>query len=515
MSLTTTVAVVTTSTANNDKSQLDQKGMTTNKETNFSAWYTELLSKCKLISYTDIGGCYVLLPTSYGIWEHVTKALNKQFKTLNIQNSYFPLFITRKQLNVEQDHVEGFMPEVAMVTHVGNHEIQDKDFHLAIRPTSECSIYPIYKTLIRSTKDLPLKFNQFCNVVRWEFKDTTPFIRSREFLWSETHNCFETEEEARADVDLMLHTYDKFVFQDLLAIPTILGTKTNMEKFNGSVSSRTIECIIPSNGRGVQAATCHYLGTIFSKAFGIEYRTKDNVLANVHQTCHGITTRTIGIMLMMHSDNKGLVLPPKVAAIQVVIIPIKSKDAASTELVHNYIAGIVADLRNKKVRVVVDDNQDETMGFKCNRHELNGVPIRLEIGLRDVQQGCFMMFRRDKLVKTKVARDDGKSVVDMLQEINDNLLSLANDKVCNTIAAVTDRKSFRNAIKDKKVCLINWCNTDACEGRIKNKNGVKSFCIVDESSGLGARIGSTLEAGTECMFCRQPATVRCLFGKSY
>lgn len=496
----------------------NQNGMTINKTTDFSAWYIELLMKCKLIAYTDVAGCYVLLPASYAIWDYITDTLKKNFTELGVQNTYFPLFVTRQQLETEKDHVEGFMPEVAIVTHVGNHEITDKKFHLAIRPTSETIIYSTYKNMIRSGKDLPLKFNQFCNVVRWEFKDTMPFIRSREFLWSETHNCFSNEADAILDVGVMLNMYNTEIFQNLLALPTILGVKTEMEKFNGAVSTSTIECIIPGIGKGVQAATCHYLGTIFSQAFGIEFRNKDNELVNVHQTCHGITTRTIGIMLMIHSDNKGLVLPPMVATTQVIVVPIKARSEEDQNKVDAYVRHIVLDFKGKGIRVCVDNNMDETMGAKCNKYELAGIPIRLEIGIRDVNERRVMIFRRDKMEKKKVniIEDLSGYVVNMLQEIHNNLLQIATTKIVNTVAVVNNTRDFRQAIKNKKVCLLNWCNTGECEGKIKNKNAVKSFCIVNDV-GLGSELIKCVEnlEDKQCMFCKKQCVVRCLFGKSY
>jgi len=491
---------------------INMNGMTIKKEINFGEWYVELLKKCKLISYTDISGCYVLLPNSYSIWENIVKALDLELKKVDVQNSYFPLFITQQNLKKEQDHVEGFAPEVAIVTKTGNTDL-DPDNYLIIRPTSETTIYATYKTLIHSYRDLPLKYNQYCNVVRWEFKDTMPFIRSREFLWSETHNCFANKIEATNDVDLMINLYSK-IYSETLAIPTIMGTKTNLEKFNGSVLSKTLECIIPNVVKGVQACTSHYLGNIFSKAFDISFRSASNDVEFVHQTCHGFTTRSIGIMLLTHSDNKGLVLPPYVAKTQVVIIPILQKE--SQQLVMNYIYNINELLIAANIRTSIDVNEFETMGFKCNKHELGGIPVRLEIGMRDVENNEIVLFRRDTCTKQKIKTVNVvDSVLKTFTDINNNLFDKASNLLKSNINGATNINEFRKNIKSKKINLINWCNTDNCEKKIKHKFGVKTFCIIDENNELNKQILEKNIDVLNCIFCNEPCVVKCLFGKSY
>lgn len=500
---------------------VNPNGLVVQKSTDFNEWYIELLKKCQLISYTDVSGCYVLLPQSYAIWEIITNTLNVHFKKSGIKNTYFPLFITQKQLQTEKDHIEGFSAEVATVTKVGSHKIDDEINYLAIRPTSECAIYPIYKTLIRSYKDLPLKYNQFCNVVRWEFKDTMPFIRSREFLWSETHNCFTSSDVAIQDVNTMIDLYSNVIFKDLLAIPTITGTKTNLEKFSGAVSTRTIECIIPEVGKGVQAATCHYLGQIFSKAFDITYRNDINILEHVHQTCHGITTRSIGIALMTHSDNKGLVLPPVICETQVVIIVIKPKDKVDQENVFNYAKFIEEELLQNNIRVILDNNDNETMGSKCNKYELQGIPVRLEVGLRDFNESSVILARRDTLTKEKITGSINSLPVKVFKVFNDvhnNLLNKATLRLLDSIVATKTKEEFTNNVANKKTCVINWCNIDECEKDIKTIHGVKSFCLVDTETELGSKLIIGLPSVGEsdvCMFCGYVTKARCLFGKSY
>jgi prolyl-tRNA synthetase len=461
----------------------------------------------------------VLLPASYTIWEFITKQLNKSFKPLNIQNTYFPLFITDKQLQTEKDHNAGFTPETATVTRVGNSTIESASNYLHIRPTSEAAIYSVIKGLIRSSKDLPIKFNQMVNVVRWEFKDCTPFIRSREFLWSESHHSFATHQEATDDVMTMITLYKNKVFGELLALPCIVGTKTNVEKFCGAVSTKTIECIIPNTGKGIQSATCHDLGLNFAKSFDVMYRNSNNILQYVYQTCHGITTRTIGIMIMTHADDKGLVLPPKVATTQVVIVVVSPKKESDKIIVDNYVKNVANALAAAKVRTRVDDDRAETMGFKCNKYEMEGIPIRLEIGLRDATGSTVVLFRRDKMTKQTVVLENIANVVNgvnsVLEDMHANMLACATTKVKNTVAFVSSEEQFELAIKNKKVCLVNWCETDVCEHNIKQNYSTKSLCIVDanEDDFVRGIIGNNEK--TNCIFCSQAATAVCLFGKSY
>ncbi|ARF10161.1 prolyl-tRNA synthetase [Hokovirus HKV1] len=485
-------------------------GITCDKETEFNKWYTELVIKCKLIAYTDVSGCYVLLPQSYHFWNEIKKMLETEFINMDIKNAYFPLFITQNNLKKEKDHVEGFSPEVAYVTKTGSHELEEENY-LIVRPTSECCIYPVYKNLITTYKDLPLKYNQFCNVVRWEFKDTMPFIRSREFLWSEIHNCFTNMNDSIQDVNNIMNLYEN-IFFELLALPTIRGTKTNLEKFNGGISTSTLECIIPNNGKGIQACTSHYLGTNFSSVYDIVYRDNDNNFKNVHQTCHGITTRTIGISIMTHSDNKGLVVSPNIAEIQVIIIPIYPKNKELHDTIDKYCKKIYDKLGY--FRCKIDNDKTHTVGYKFNHYELHGIPLRLEIGINEYNNNQIILHRRDNNIKTVCNIDNIKTFIKInIVNMHQNMYDKALTNVLNTIIFSNNVNDFCNNIKNNKVNICNWCNTDSCEKYIKENYQVKTLCILDTY--FNKSLIEKVIHNDECMFCSNKNQVICLFGKTY
>jgi prolyl-tRNA synthetase len=375
-------------------------GLSAKKNEDFAKWYSEIVVASELISYYDVSGCYILRPWAYSMWESVQRWFDAEIKSLGVQNAYFPLFITEDVLNTEKDHVEGFAPEVAWVTRCGNSEMEKP---VAIRPTSETVMYPYYSQWIRSHRDLPLRLNQWTNVVRWEFKYPTPFIRSREFLWQEGHTAFATKEEADAEVLQILALYAQ-VYRELLAVPVIKGKKSAKEQFAGALYTTTVEAFIPETGKGIQGATSHCLGQNFSKMFGIEFETEEKnetgtgaKKAHAWQNSWGLTTRSLGVAIMTHSDDRGLVLPPRVAPKQCVIIPIPN--AKTPPEVHAAMLAKVGEfkaaLEKQGVRVETDCRDNYTPGWKYNAWELKGVPVRVELGPRDMDGGVVVLARRD------------------------------------------------------------------------------------------------------------------------
>lgn len=479
-------------------------GITVKKSENFNEWYRQILIKGKLIEYYDVSGCYVLLPDSFEIWEKIQDFLNSEFKKRNVRNCAFPLFITEKNLSREKDHIDGFTPEVAWVTHSGNTQLEEK---IAIRPTSECAMYNTFSNLIRSKNDLPLKLNQWANVVRWEFKDCTPFIRSREFFWSEGHTAYDNRDDALEEIDDILSLY-QLTYSKLLAIPTIRGIKTKNEKFAGADITKTIECYIPISGKGVQAATAHCLGQNFSKMFNITYQDSDGENKYVWQNSWGITTRSIGIMLMTHGDDKGLIIPPMISSIQIVIIPIVTKQR-HIDVINKSIE--LYNFLKDKFRTCIDIT-DHNPGWKFNYWETKGIPIRIEIGPKDIDNHRIVLCRRDTFEKIQC---DNTQIIEginnILSEIHNNLFIKATDSLINNIVVCQNRTEFESAIDQKKLCFIKWCETDLCEDDIKKSFHAKSLCIpmTEDIQNI------PLPTGNKCHICNKDAITNVLFGKSY
>jgi prolyl-tRNA synthetase len=453
--------------------------ITVSKEEDFTSWYTQLVNKCQLIKYYDVSGCYVLLPRSYQLWEQIKGFLDTEFKKRGIENAYFPLLITETNLQKEESHIDGFAAEVAWVTHAGDYREKKNELEikLAIRPTSETSIYSIYPDLIQGRQDLPLKLNQWGNVLRWEFKDALPFIRSREFLMQEAHTCFETKEEALTEVHDIIGLYQQ-TYRKLLAVPTILGKKTEKEKFDGASETYTLEAFIPEIGRGIQACTAHYLGDNFSKMFGITFQDTDKENKYVHQNSWGFTTRSIGILLMMHSDKKGLVLPPNVAKWQCVIIPIYFK--GKEDQVNAYIKEIEEELQGIEYHI---DRRDMKPGWKYNEWERQGIPIRIEVGPRDVTKMNAILVKRNTGEKRIVHKENLQTELEKtLDEIQHELYDNAEERINLHVARPKDMKEFRKALFEQNCCLIPWCNRSSCEKTIKKSNGAKSISLPTEES---------------------------------
>lgn len=468
-------------------------GITAKKEKDFSEWYAQLVTKGDLIEYTDVSGCYILKPTAYSIWEKIQDFFNKKIKQDNIKNAYFPLLIPASLLKKETEHVKGFTPEVAWVTITGSTPLKER---LAIRPTSETIMYAAYSKWIRSYRDLPLKLNQWNNIVRWEFKHAVPLMRSREFLWQEGHTAHATSQEAEQEVKQILKYY-KQVYQDLLAIPVIEGKKTEKEKFAGAVYTLSIETFLPS-GKAAQCATSHYLGQKFAKVFNITFTDKNKEIKHVHQNSWGLSTRSIGIMAMVHSDNNGLIIPPKVSPLNAVIIPIG----------HEKNKKILEQAKKIKslIKNSIIDTRKYTPGFKFNEWELKGIPIRIEIGPKDLKKKECVIVRRDTNKKHKIKISQIKTKIPrLLEEMQENLFKKAQKFIKNSTTQVKTWKEFEKAVKNKKLIKAFHCNSKKCEEIIKDESGAKILVIPFEQP-------KKLE---KCIKCNKKAKNFVYFAKSY
>lgn len=484
--------------AKSDKQQ--ELAITVRKEDNISEWYTQVIQKADLMDYTKVSGCIVFKPNSYQIWEKIQEFFNEKIKKSGVKNCYFPLLIPESLLTKEEDHVEGFTPEVAWVTHAGNTELKER---LAIRPTSETIIYDSYSKWIQSYRDLPLRLNQWCSVIRWEFKHPTPFMRNREFLWQEGHTAFETKEEADAEV-LEILGYYASVYEDLLAIPVNQGIKSLGEKFAGADYTTTVESLAP-DGKAIQGGTSHMLGQNFAKAFDITFLDKNQKKQYVWQNSWGLTTRTIAGMVLMHSDNKGLVLPPRVASEKAVIVPLLFK--GKEENVLNKAYELKKEL--EEFSVFVDDREKIAAGFKFNEWEIKGIPLRIEIGPRDLEAGHVIVSRRDNGEKSEVKFNELKEFVSKeLDLMHDRLYQKSKEMQDNLTIEVNNFEEFEKAIINKKRCLVPWAESIESEDEIKEKTGAKSSCKPFKFK------DKSLE-GIKCFYSGKPATCWIYFAKSY
>eukprot|EP01090_Pellita_catalonica_P001168 TRINITY_DN10865_c0_g1_i2.p1 TRINITY_DN10865_c0_g1~~TRINITY_DN10865_c0_g1_i2.p1 ORF type:complete len:509 (+),score=121.70 TRINITY_DN10865_c0_g1_i2:44-1570(+) len=479
-----------------------QLGIQVKKEEDFSKWYTEVIQKAEMIDYGAIAGCYILRPWSYSIWEQIQKFVDAEIKKLGVQNAYFPLFVTKSQLTAEEDHFDGFEAEVAWVTKAGKSELAE---HIAVRPTSETIMYPLYAKWIRSHRDLPLRLNQWNNVVRWEFKQTVPFLRSREFLWQEGHTAFATKSEADEEVLQILEIYRR-TFEELLAIPVVKGKKSEKEKFAGGDYTTTCEAFIPTNGRAIQGATSHGLGQHFSKLFNINFEDEKEEKAFAWQNSWGITTRTIGCMTMIHGDDKGLVLPPRVAPIQAVLVPIYFKNKENAELTKKG-QEIVDQLNAAGFRTHFDDRRLYKPGWKYNFWEMKGVPVRIELGPRDMKKNEVVLARRDwKESDGKAARKVAVSVDDLttelqklLDSIHDKLFQTAKQQFDEHTVKVTKWDDFVPTLDGKNVVLAPWCDTVECEKDIKGKSAATEVVEKKEEEAEGEATGFGLKGSAKSL----------------
>ncbi|WP_099191073.1 proline--tRNA ligase [Tepidibacter mesophilus] len=465
-------------------------------EVDFPQWYTDVILKTDLVDYSPVKGFMVIKPYGYGIWENIQSFADRRFKETGHKNCYFPLLIPESLLTKEAEHVEGFAPEVAWVTHGGHNELAER---LCVRPTSETIICSMYSKWLKSYRDLPYLYNQWCSVVRWE-KTTRPFLRTSEFLWQEGHTLHETAEEAKTETLQMLDIY-KEVAEDLLAMPVVCGQKSENEKFAGADSTYTIEALM-HDGKALQSGTSHFLGQHFTKAFEIQYSDRDGNLANPYHTSWGISTRLIGGLIMVHGDNRGLVLPPRVAPTQVAIVPIAAHKGNVMEVVDS----IYADLKGS-IRVEVDDRPNYSPGWKFNEWEMKGVPVRLEIGPKDIENNQVTIFRRDTLEKTQIQMEN-------LKETIENLLDDIHDGLYNKALKLREEKTYvaKNMDEFKKIIeetpgfiKAMWCGDTKCELKVKEETGATIRCIPFEQENLG----------DTCVCCGKKAQKMVYFAKAY
>ena len=466
----------------------------TSMDVDFAQWYTDVVKKAELCDYASVKGCMVIKPAGYAIWENIQKELDARFKATGVENVYMPMFIPESLLQKEKDHVEGFAPEVAWVTHGGLEELQER---MCVRPTSETLFCDFYAKDIQSYRDLPKLYNQWCSVVRWE-KTTRPFLRSREFLWQEGHTAHATAEEAEERTIQMLNVYADFC-EEVLAIPVIKGQKTDKEKFAGAEATYTIESLM-HDGKALQSGTSHNFGDGFAKAFGIQYAAKDNTLQYVHQTSWGMTTRMIGAIIMVHGDDNGLVLPPRIAPVQVMIVPIQQKKEGVLEKAFE----LKEVLSNYRVKV---DDSDKSPGWKFSESEMRGIPVRVEIGPRDIENGQAVLVRRDTHEKITVALEEIDSKVgELLNTIHKDMLEKARAHRDSHTYVATTLDEFIQTINEKPGFIkAMWCGCQECEDKIKELTSATSRCIPFEQETLAET----------CVCCGKPAKKMVYWGRAY
>lgn len=441
-------------------------------KSDFSEWYAEIVLQAELISHTGVSGCSIFRPYSYEMWETIQDYLDERFKAEGVKNAYFPSLIPEDLLTKEKDHIEGFAPEVAWVTHGGDKKLGKK---LAIRPTSETIVCEAYSDWIRSHRDLPMKLNQWANIVRWEFKHPTPFLRNREFLWQEGHTAFSNKEDAEEEVKTILTIY-KDVYEDILAIPVFEGQKSEDEKFPGAEYTYTLETLLP-NGKAVQGCTSHYLGTSFAEAYDIQFLDENGENQYVHQNSWGLSTRTLGALIGIHGDDQGLKLPPKIAPIKAVVIPIVFSDKPE---VSEEIMDISKTLSERNGWEL--DDSDKSPGYKFNHWELKGVPVRIEIGPRDMEDDVATVVRRDTGEKQQVPIDDIEETVDDLhRDIQQNMYEEAKDWLHSQVEEINTLEELKNVVNDGKIAKSAWEGTPEQEETIQDETGAKSLCRLEET----------------------------------
>ena len=484
------------------KSNKKQVAEITAMDEDFAQWYTDIVKKAELIEYTSVKGCMVIRPYGYAIWENMQHILDGMFKETGHENVCMPMFIPESLLEKEKDHVEGFAPEVAWVTYGGSEKLEER---LCVRPTSETLFCEHYANIVHSYRDLPKLYNQWVSVVRWE-KTTRPFLRSREFLWQEGHTIHATAEEALEETERMLNTYATFCEQSL-AMPVVKGRKTESDKFAGAVATYAIEALM-HDGKALQAGTSHYFGDGFAKAFDIQFATKDNQLAYPHQTSWGVTTRLIGAIIMTHGDNNGLVLPPAVAPVQVVVVPI----AQHKEGVLEKASELYNKLKASGIRVKMDDSENSP-GWKFAQYEMKGVPVRIELGPKDIENGQCVVVTRYNGEKQTVALDaDNATLVQTVQqlletEIPAGMYEKALDNQKRRTYACQSMEEIVQVLQEKGDGFVEamWCGDEACEDLVKEKTGVGSRCIPLEQHTISDK----------CVCCGKECTTDIYWGVAY
>lgn len=467
----------------------------TSMEEDFAKWYTDIVKKAELAEYSSVRGCVIIRPYGYAVWELIQKNLDRMFKQTGHENVYMPMFIPESLLQKEKDHVEGFAPEVAWITHGGNEELTER---LCVRPTSETLFCEHYANIIHSYRDLPKLYNQWCSVVRWE-KTTRPFLRTLEFLWQEGHTAHETAEQAQEETIRMLDVYAEFC-ERILAIPVIKGQKTEREKFAGAKSTYTIESLM-HDGKALQTGTSHNFGDGFARAFNIQYTDRNNQLQYVHQTSWGMSTRLIGAVIMVHGDNDGLVLPPEVAPIQVIIVPVRQDAEGVLDKAYEIKNRLMENIRVKL------DESDKMPGWKFSEYEMRGVPLRLELGPKDIEKNQCVVVRRDNRSKQFIPLDEIETrIPEILAEIQKDMLEKARE--------MRDKKTYIVKTMDEFISICEktpgfikamWCGNEACEEGIKEKTGASARCIPFDQEKLSDR----------CVCCGEKAEKLVYWGKAY
>lgn len=468
----------------------------TSMDEDFAQWYTDVVKKAELTDYSSVRGCMILRPAGYAIWENIQKELDRRFKEIGVENVYMPLFIPESLLQKEKDHVEGFAPEVAWVTQGGLDPLPER---LCVRPTSETLFCDLYSNIIHSYRDLPKVYNQWCSVVRWE-KTTRPFLRSMEFLWQEGHTAHATAEEAEERTIQMLNVYADFCEQ-VLAIPMIKGRKTDKEKFAGAEATYTIEALM-HDGKALQSGTSHNFGDGFAKAFGVQYTDANNKLQYVHQTSWGMSTRIIGAIIMVHGDDSGLVLPPRIAPTQVMIIPINQKKEGVLEKAQEIKAAL-----SEKFTVKLDDS-NKNPGWKFSEQEMRGIPIRVELGPKDIENNQCVLVRRDTREKTVVSLDEVENVVpELLETIQKDMFERAKAHRDAHITDAHNYDEFCDAVENKPGFIRGmWCGDRACEDKIKEETAATSRCMP---------FNDQEHISDVCVCCGKPAKKLVYWGKAY
>ncbi|MCK5043392.1 proline--tRNA ligase [Candidatus Pacearchaeota archaeon] len=477
----------------------NKEGLTIKKEENFSEWYQQLILKSELADYSPVSGSIVFRPRSYQIWEKIQKTIDSEFKKIGVQNCYFPLFIPESLLSKEQTHVKGFAPEVAWVTQTGNTELKEK---LAVRPTSEAIMYDSYSKWIRSWKDLPLKLNQWNNVVRWEFKHAVPFLRTREFLWNEGHHAYSNAKDLEKDKKAILKIYSNFL-KNYMALPGLIGEKTSKEKFAGAEKTYTIELILP-NGKAIQGPDFHDDGQNFAKAYNIKFKDENGKEQYAYQATYAITTRMLGIMFAIHSDDKGLVIPPKLAENKIVIVPIFAKD--NKKKIIGQAKKLEKELQH--FNPILDVREGYSPGWKFSEWELKGIPIRIEIGPKDIVKKQAIIVKRNDGKKQIAKISNLKKIIPkILDEIQNQLRTNAEKLSKSKITKADNLSELQKAIKNKKIALIPLCKKIGCENEIKDATG--------GAKTLNIPLKQTSIDNKKCIWCKKQADYHVYVGKSY
>jgi prolyl-tRNA synthetase len=477
----------------------ENKGITVSKKEDFSEWYTQVVLKAKLADYAPVKGLIVLRPDGYSIWESLRSTFDKKFANNGIRNGFLPILIPESLLGKEKKHFAGFNPEVFWVTHSGDNEIGDR---LALRPTSETLAYTMYSKWIQSWRDLPLKMNFWNTALRAEIKGTKPFLRTSEFLWQEGHTVHSTQEEAEKEVMKILEIYKKTVEEEL-AIPVITGKKSEKEKFVGAIYTTTMESIMP-DGKALQMGTSHFLGQNFSKPFEVKFADKDNVEHFAWQTSWGVSWRLIGAMIMIHGDDQGLVLPPKIAPMQVVIVPIYKNDEGKDKVLPK-VEEIRKILESKEIRVHVDDRSELSPGYKFNDWELKGVPIRIEIGPKDIEKQSVVIAKRYNREKSSLGFTEIEKISTMLDEIQTDMLKTAREQTKANSIDISDYTEFKSKIEKGGFFSAPWCGKSECEEKIKEETGADIRVIPFDSENTNEK----------CMYCQEQSVYVPIFARGY